>query len=501
MNNTYYLYGAAVQGIQDFIFQTNELKDIVGASELVDGICTTDFEEFGKMEDGNSIVRAAGNIKFIFKDKTECEKAVMEFPKKILLKAPGITVSQAVVEFQKDNFSIAINELERKLRFQRNRPIRSMTLGLMGIRRSRQTGLPAVTEKEGEYLDEATLKKREKSNSANIHVCCKAFGCNNNAEIEEIRNLIPFNIEDITASNDWIAIIHADGNGLGQVVQNIGNNRERFREFSIKLDEATKEAAQAAYKACIDPVSYKSKGGKLPIRPIILSGDDLTVIIRGDLAIDYVHKFILEFENITKQKLGSILGNQQGLTACAGISFIKSSYPFYYGYELAEALCTRAKKRTKAINQELPPSCIMFHKVQDSFVEGYEEIVKRELTPNSQHTFEFGPYFINKQEGYWTIEQLLDSLELLNDEKGNAVKSHLRQWISLLHKKEIGIKQAEQKRLRLIAMLDTNNQAALCELIENVIGKHANTTPEGKTKYPVYDMLSIHSINNQVTNK
>ena len=33
-----YLYGAAVQGIQNFIFQTNELKDIVGASELVEDI-------------------------------------------------------------------------------------------------------------------------------------------------------------------------------------------------------------------------------------------------------------------------------------------------------------------------------------------------------------------------------------------------------------------------------------------------------------------------------
>ena len=33
-----YLYGAAVQGIQGFIFQTNKLRDIVGASELVERI-------------------------------------------------------------------------------------------------------------------------------------------------------------------------------------------------------------------------------------------------------------------------------------------------------------------------------------------------------------------------------------------------------------------------------------------------------------------------------
>ena len=43
-----YLYGAAVQGIQDFIFKTNELKHVVGASEWVEQICTTAFDEFGK---------------------------------------------------------------------------------------------------------------------------------------------------------------------------------------------------------------------------------------------------------------------------------------------------------------------------------------------------------------------------------------------------------------------------------------------------------------------
>ena len=40
-----YLYAAAVQGIQSFIFQTNRLKEIVGASELVEEICTSAFSE------------------------------------------------------------------------------------------------------------------------------------------------------------------------------------------------------------------------------------------------------------------------------------------------------------------------------------------------------------------------------------------------------------------------------------------------------------------------
>lgn len=35
-----YLYGASVQGIQSFIFATNRLREIVGASDLVEEIAT-----------------------------------------------------------------------------------------------------------------------------------------------------------------------------------------------------------------------------------------------------------------------------------------------------------------------------------------------------------------------------------------------------------------------------------------------------------------------------
>ena len=68
-----YLYGAAVKGIQGFIFQTNKLKEIVGASEMVSQICTTKFCEllYGsaddltkRMEDDTTfILHAAGSIK------------------------------------------------------------------------------------------------------------------------------------------------------------------------------------------------------------------------------------------------------------------------------------------------------------------------------------------------------------------------------------------------------------------------------------------------------
>ena len=486
-----YLYGAAVQGIQSFIFQTNELKDIVGASELVEQICTTAFDEYAK---GDSIVRAAGNIKHIFFDKEDCEKAVREFPKKVMNMAPGISISQAVVKMDND-FALAVEQLESKLRAQRNRPMNPTTIGLMGMQRSRKTGLPVVVFTDNDYLDDATYKKRKVKNTKKL--CEKCF---NIKTLSDSR--IAYNIEDITNKNDWIAIIHADGNGLGQIVQKIGKNKEVFGDFSRLLDKASVESAHAAFEKIIKKHQI-DETVRIPIRPIVLGGDDLTVICRGDIAIAYVTEFLSQFEVNTKAYLGEILSKnkvfgEKGadyLTACAGVAFIKSSYPFYYGCQLAESLCAEAKKDAKMKDhciEGLASSCLLFHKVQDSFVEDYSEIVQRELTPCKDYSFKYGPYYINKEfKGRLLVSTLLEYIELFNIEKaGNAVKSHLRKWMSLIHKDK---EAAEQKRLRILEMISNDK-------LKDLVYKVTKATQED-TNSPVYDMLALHTIINQNTNK
>ena len=476
-----YLYGAAVQGIQGFIFKTNELKHIVGASELVEQICTSDFDEFAK--NGESIVRAAGNIKFIFDRKEDCQKAVREFPKKVMTKAPGITISQAVVAFDED-FGKAIDNLEALLKEQRNKPSRSVTSGLIGIKRANNTGLPVVCIKEKIFKDEPTLQKERSQNVKRL--CEKSFG-----KDELIDKKIAYNISDLTDKNDWIAIIHADGNGLGKVVQVVGKQKEVFREFSQKLDLATKEAANHAFKV----VSNQFKDKQIiPIRPVVLSGDDMTVIIRDDLAIDYARAFISAFEEKTKEHLGVILKGQQVfaedkdyLTACAGIAFIKSSYPFYYGYQLAEDLCGEAKKDAKAIygadTKYLPPSCMMFHKVQDSYIFDYRDIVERELTAKGDGlSFKAGPYYIHPQDSKRTIDDLINASEQLNSENGDGVKSGIRNWISLrLEDKS----KADQRKDRMLQIF--KDEAAI------------KLTDEINNSCIAYDVLAYYTILNQQT--
>lgn len=482
-----YLYGAAVQGIQDFIFKTNELQHIVGASELVEEICTEAFDYGGQV-----VVKAAGNVKCIFDREEVCRQAVREFPRKVMKMAPGITISQAVVEYDSDKMSFqkAVNELEVKLRTQRNKPPKSVLTGLMGIKRANNTGLPVVEvrrDKDGNvlYIDDATKAKLSKKDIFSL--CHKSFGSTG----VKAGN-IAFDISQICDQNDWIAIIHADGNALGQVVQKVGREENDFSAFSQSLNQATIEAAHVAYD------TVKTQFGEdevIPIRPVVLNGDDITVIIRGSLAIAYADAFIRAFEEKTAQLIKDALGEniltkysvfkggENYLTACAGIAFMKSSYPFYYGYQLAEELCGLAKKDTKAIAGEghLPASCLMFHKVQDSFITTYEDIVRRELTTADNLSFKAGPYYITDMANRYSVADVTN-IEGLDSESG--VKSGLRNWLS------IRLKDKARADLRLERMRQVFEDERDLATIDRL-------TQEPRPL--AYDVLVYHTIINQKT--
>ena len=505
---------AAVQGIQSFIFQTNALKEIAGASELVEQICTVQFSNAAQIEDlindKNAIVTAAGNIKYVFDSEDQCRKVVLSFPKQIMEFAPGITISQAVVRIADGEISKNhIDELERKLRTQRNKQFRPFDVGLMAVNRSRKTGLPAVEER----AIKEKLTVIDKGTSCKLEVKTKRVLKSFFIDLNKDR--IPREMEDMTQSKSesysWLAVIHADGNNMGLKMQemaneielsNIGLYAEKFRAFSNALDQATKVAAQNAYSSL-----FFDKSNYEPCRPIVIGGDDLTLIIRADLALEFTRSFLEKFEVETKNRFKelNIKALQHGLTACAGIAFIKENYPFHYGYHMAEKLCGEAKKAAKfgLKNDDLTPSCLMFHKVQASFVEEYTEIREKELTAGTNGTvihFDFGPYYLDKPEKQ-SIKHLKDCVVQFHDKEGkdgNAIKSHLRQWLTDLHTNP---QLAEQKKLRIISLgnqkilgkLDLMKKENSGWIIEREIIENGE---KKKMKFsPIYDWLTINSIN------
>lgn len=487
-----YLYGASVQGIQSFIFQTNKLREIAGASELVSCICSQLFVELlGKDLAGDNleetmkndpafILHTAGNIRYIFRDEDLCRSVVREFPRAAMLAAPGITVCQAVVKID-GSFSEANELLEKKLKVQRNKPSRSTTLGLTAFRRSQHTGLPVTTMMNGDYIDSSTQQKLKAFDTWNLYR--RATGT------IPAKNEIVDVIDKIANHKNFIAVIHIDGNGLGSIVQRIVNNPDKFKQFSENLNVATQSAAQSAYNA----IRAASHSEACLIRPIVLGGDDLTVLCNADYALDYAAEFIQAFERNTTGliKAGEVYSEgaiQDRMTACAGIAYIKSSFPFYYGYDLAESLCAYAKKDAKnkdSIRQgkELPQSCIMFHKVQDTFAENYSDIINRELRPTADISLNFGPYYLNEKADKWTVQDLKAIVSDLNKKEYNNIKNTVRRWLSVLFSNQ---GSAEQVLLRAKLLLADRSKQEL-SLLEK-----ATKCTEGAS--PAYDILSLLSL-------
>lgn len=479
-----YLYGAAVQGIQSFIFQTNKLRDIAGASELVNQICTTLFEEVAGKADVayKKIVMAAGNIKVIFDDKSLLEKAVKEFPMRAMLMAPGITISQAVVEYN-DDYAVKSLELEDLIRQERNRCVQP-TISFSAIERSRTTGLPTVKYDEKEWLDAATISKRENVNV--LDLARKCFG-------DQIKNSqIATEFKAIANKKSWLAVIHADGNGLGQLVQNIGSDYKEMCKFSEKLDDINREAARIAFDEMLKAKCFPIED-IIPIRPIVLGGDDFTAVCRADFAIEYVEAYISAFERLSSERLAEELANahMQKISICAGIAFIKDTYPFHYGYTFAEELCSVAKKDAKSLASEqyLAESCIMFHKVQSSFVEDFDAIKQKELTTIDGRSYVFGPYYIHDQKDRDITKSLIERANKLanGDKEFNKIKSHIRQWLTIMANN--GSNVAEQKSKRVVSLLDSKSDER--QLFEIAINQEQRN---GVIHYRAYDILSLASI-------
>jgi hypothetical protein len=454
-----YLYGASVQGIQEFIFKTNKLKEIIGASKIVEDMDKINFQEkYNLKEKPEKLLQAAGNIRLKFNNIEDLEKVVKNFPKDIMLKAYGITISQAVVE-DTDNYKEDSMELERKLKIQRNKVSIPLDFHFNILKQNPRTATPAIKKDKDEYLDKATSQK--------IKFCPVD---DENKELKDISN-----------KKNKIAIIHADGNGLGQIIPKLKN----IPEFSTNLNDATNEAYNKAKETI--------KNDK--IRKIILGGDDMTVICSADYALEFTKIFLSEFERLTIEK------TKYQLTACAGITYCNEKYPFHYAVKLAEELCSHAKKDSKDFAKEknlpLAPSSLMFHNIQSSNVESFSKFIDDELTINKKENIrcDFGPYYLNKYDSKPKIEDFEKVLKEFKKE--NSPKGRLREWLKDL---EFDRTYADNqlKRIKEVTIWKSENLSKLHNELK--IDKLIVQKDE-KQKTPIYDILQILSVTDEKGDK
>jgi hypothetical protein len=140
-----------------------------------------------------------------------------------------------------------------------------------------------------------------------------------------------------------------------------------------------------------------AEGTQFPFRVLIGAGDDMTAVVRADLAIAFTRSFLEEFESQTASGESaptlSRVTDGRGFTACAGIAYVKRSYPFSAAYELAESLCRHAKSAG-----DRRVSSLVFWRQTSSAASSYESIVKDELSVGG-HLLTMGAYRCGSRSG------------------------------------------------------------------------------------------------------
>lgn len=477
--------------IQQYIFTGSKLKDIVSASELVDSLCefplnnvvkTLDLnrkDHLPKNENEIAFPRATGGAFIaIVKSESVAQRFMALWSMVVPEFVPGLQFNLSMSFGEKLVDCISNGIQSQKVQKNLFRPSHPETTPIM--ERSPRTGYFTVSKnnhnpaKEYESLDLATsIKRLVKNNSLKLeqkfltsnstkdgktYVFPKCFA-HKNADTEcPINAAFPFNNDNGKVDGQhYVGLIHADGNALGEFLhrffQQLKNASDEeyyqlYSRFTQDLENATITAgAEATSQVFLSQESdidqSESNEIVIPLRPIILGGDDLTVICRADKAFEFSQVFVEAFEKHTSVLMKQL--NVEGyskMTACVGIAFVKSNQPFYMAAHLSESLCSTAKSKSRqAINSTsdiIIPSSLAFHLVSNSLFEDYQVALKQELQSrhnNQTYQTTLGAYQVagNKNSNLPEFTQLVNLAECFGEEKSNklglATLRHLATWI------------------------------------------------------------------------
>jgi len=192
--------------------------------------------------------------------------------------------------------------------------------------------------------------------------------------------------------NRW-AVICMDGNDMGSQFRCHNDLHEGnidlswVKEMSKNLDDCTRDAAAEGVLEVVskwkkdNPSLDFSKKTTLPIRPLVVGGDDIAILCHVGYAFDFVKKVSGKFNEFSKQfnenyksKHGENLwiGTNGELTISAGIFFCPVSLPLHTAIPYAEALLSSAKTKGRKIKSNeisAAPACLDWEQVTDGIVD------------------------------------------------------------------------------------------------------------------------------------
>ena len=404
-------------GNQPFIFDSNKRRENVVASQLIDELSTKwlrctlskhgvadsieQASESKRIESGKPevIVAASGKVLLVVPDGAG-EDIIASITTSSLEEAPGLDVCGVVSKPFEWGSSCGLQKADKEVHalFQQvhsripGPALRGMRLPI--IAPCSTTGLAAsVMDNEGEGGDSKSIDlsassyaKRKATERAYRRLADKLKDLQFSEE--QLRKIADY----LGDKAEWVGLIHADGNGFGAIFSQFEkalpeDKREddrayadTLRGFSKAIDDVAYSALKDAIKA-VEPFAAKNEKITVPsVLPLIVGGDDITVLCDGSFALVLAVEILRNFEKFSSKDpcITDVLQNMniddigpKRLSACAGVTLIKSHYPFSTAYHLTEQLTTATKKEVKRVmvddqGKSISCSALDFHVTYDT---------------------------------------------------------------------------------------------------------------------------------------
>ena len=254
--------------------------------------------------------------------------------------------------------------------------------------------------------------------------------------------------EDAKNMLSSVGVVHIDGNGVGAIMRDLGSAHNRAQETGVcvsadevhtdsddalqtfimvvnkRLDQAVKDAIALSWY----DVQKLTPDTVVPIVPVLVGGDDVTVYTDGRYAIPFSEAYIRHYEELTEKdellkQLAVVAGAKKAgpLTASAGAAIVGRNFPFHIAYDLAEELVSRGKELGKYPGT-VPCSTINFHVLRDATVL-YPDDTLDEYKGRTQR-----PFLI----GHYAPERIGDATTTSSEEAPTAVLQPLPSWERIL---------------------------------------------------------------------
>ena len=164
--------------------------------------------------------------------------------------------------------------------------------------------------------------------------------------------------------NGYLALIHADGNGVGSGAGKTDSERATFFHRNRVL-------LRRAVKKAID--SHCPDTGQSPLIPLMIGGDDLLLVARAEIALPFIVTLCEELDATQKDSSGF------KLTLGVGVVIAKHTIPIHRLHEVAEQLAGSAKRRFRGFkNGDAKRSVVDWAVYSTAWVDDPVEVRRRD---------------------------------------------------------------------------------------------------------------------------